>query len=116
MFCSNMMWEVDELQINKAIRYVMKLKGVTLSAMGQSLRKEVTKKELVNGKNKRVGTGEWVELSGNDVSARLNYPNMTIENVIEMLGVLGYELVIQEKKSGARRSDQIVIDQTPDNE
>ena len=40
----------------------------------------------------------------------------TIENVIEMLGVLGYELVIQEKKSGARRSDQIVIDQTPDNE
>ena len=55
MFCSNMMWEVNELQINKAIRYVMKLKGVTLSAMGQSLRKEVTKKELVNGKNKRVG-------------------------------------------------------------
>lgn len=99
------------MQINKAIRQVMKLKGVTLDAMGKSLRKEVTTTQTTNGRNKRVGTGEWVELSGNDVSARLNYPNMTFDKALEMLGVLGYELVIQEKKPGARRSDQIVIDQ-----
>lgn len=102
------------MQINKAIRHVMKVKGVTLDAMGKSLRKEVTTTQITNGKNKRVGTGEWVELSGNDVSARLNCPNMTFDKVLEMLGVLGYELVIQEKKPWARRSDQIVIDQLPE--
>ena len=41
----------------------------------------------------------------------MNIPNMTINNVVEMLDVLGYEIVVQERKPGARRADQIVIDQ-----
>lgn len=102
------------MQINKAIREVMKRKGVTLDSMGKSLRKEVTATQTTNGKNKRVGTGKWVELSGNDVSARLNCSNMTFDKAFEMLNVLGYEIVIQEKKPGARRNDQIIIDQLPE--
>lgn len=77
------------MQINKAIRQVMRDKGVSLLSMAKAIRKE----------------------RGNDVSARLNIPNMTINNVVEMLDVLGYEIVIQERKPGARRADQIVIDQ-----
>lgn len=101
------------MQINKAIRHVMKTKGVTLESMGKSLRKEITVKETMpDGKNKKVGTGEWTELTGNDVSARLNNPNMTFDKALEMLTVLGYEIAIQEKRPGPRRNDQIVIDQT----
>jgi len=77
------------MQINKAIRQVMRDKGVSLLSMAKAIGKE----------------------RGNDVSSRLNIPNMTINNVVEMLDVLGYEIVIQERKPGARRADQIVIDQ-----
>lgn len=77
------------MQINKAIRQVMRDKGVSLLSMAKAIGKE----------------------RGNDVSSRLNIPNMTINNVVEMLDVLGYEIVIQERKPGARRVDQIVIDQ-----
>ena len=38
-------------------------------------------------------------------------PNMSFDKAVEMLDVLGYEIVIQERKPGARRADQIVIDQ-----
>ena len=48
---------------------------------------------------------------GNDISARLNYANMSFDKAIEMLDILGYEVVVQEKKQGGRRADQIVIDQ-----
>ena len=85
--------------INKAIRNVMKSKGVSLGAMGSSLRKVDRKTEEVK------------PLSGNDVSARLNNPNLTFDTAVEMLNVLGYEIVIQEKKSGRRGADQLVIDQ-----
>ena len=77
------------MQINKAIRQVMRDKGVSLLSMAKAIGKE----------------------RGNDVSSRLNIPNMTINNVVEKLDVLGYEIVIQERKPGARRADQIVIDQ-----
>ena len=77
------------MQINKAIRQVMRDKGVSLLSMAKAIGKE----------------------RGNDVSSRLNIPNMTINNVVEMLDVLGYEIVIQERKPGARRANQIVIDQ-----
>lgn len=80
---------VSAMQINKAIRKVMKDKGVTLLSMARAIGKE----------------------KGNDVSSRLNSPNMTFNNVVEMLDVLGYEVVVQERKPGSRRSDQIVIDQ-----
>ena len=87
------------MKINKAIREVMRIKGVSLSAMGSSLKKA--------DKN----TGEIVGLKGNDVSARLNNDNLSFDKALEMLNVLGYEIVIQEKKQGNRRAGQIVIDQ-----
>lgn len=77
------------MQINKAIRQVMRDKGVTLLSMAKSIGKERT----------------------SDVNARLYYSNMTFNTAVEMLDVLGYEVVIQERKPGARRADQIVIDQ-----
>lgn len=77
------------MQINKAIRQVMRDKGVSLLSMAKSIGKE------------RSG----------DVNARLYYSNMTFNTAVEMLDVLGYEVVIQERKPGARRADQIVIDQ-----
>ena len=51
---------------------------------------------------------------GNDVSARLDKPNMTFDQAVRMLSMLGYEVVIQEVKPGNRRADQIVIDQRGD--
>ena len=77
------------MQINKAIRDIMKKKGTSLLSMAQALGKE----------------------KGNDISARLNHSNMSFDKAVEMLDVLGYEIVIQERKSGSRRADQIVIDQ-----
>ena len=75
--------------INKAIREIMKEKKMSLSAMAEAL-----------GKGK-----------GNDISARLNHDNMSFDKAVEMLNVLSYEIVIQEKKQGGRRADQIIIDQ-----
>lgn len=77
------------MQINKAIRNVMRDKGVTLLSMAKAIGKQ----------------------RGNDISARLMNQNLTFDKAVEMLDVLGYEIVIQERKPGARRSDQIVIDQ-----
>lgn len=77
------------MYVNKAIRELMKEKGVSLLTMAKSLGKE----------------------KGNDISARLQTSNMSVNKVVEMLSVLGYELVIQEVKPGVRRADQIVIDQ-----
>lgn len=77
------------MQINKAIRQVMRDMGVTLLSMAKSIEKERT----------------------SDVNARLYYSNMTFNTAVEMLDVLGYEIVIQERRPGARRADQIVIDQ-----
>ena len=75
--------------INKAIRAVMKEKNVTLLTMAKMLGKE----------------------RGNDISSRLRSNNLSFDKAVEMLDVLGYEIVIQERKPGARRADQIVIDQ-----
>lgn len=77
------------MQINKAIRSVMKRKEMSLLSMAKALGYE----------------------RGNDVSARLAKPNMTFDQTVRMLSVLGYEVVIQEIKPGNRRADQIVIDQ-----
>lgn len=77
------------MQINKAIRQVMRDKGVTLLSMAKAIGKERT----------------------SDVNARLYYSNMTFNTAVEMLDVLGYEIIIQERRPGARRADQIVIDQ-----
>ena len=87
------------MKINKAIRSIMKTKGTSLGAMGKALRKVDRQ------------TGELKCLIGNDVSARLNNDNLSFDKAVEMLNVLGYEIVVQEKKQGGRRADQIVIDQ-----
>lgn len=77
------------MKINKAIRDLMKENEISLSAMAKALHKE----------------------KGNDISARLSHDNMSFDKAIEMLDVLGYEIVIQKRKQGGRRADQIVIDQ-----
>lgn len=77
------------MQINKAIRQVMRDKGVTLLSMARAIGKE----------------------RNSDVAARLHKSNMTFDKAVEMLDVLGYEIIIQERRPGARRADQIVIDQ-----
>lgn len=77
------------MQINKAIRKVMRDKGVTLLSMAKAVGKQ----------------------RANDISSRLLSPNMSFNKAVEMLDVLGYEVVIQERKPEARRADQIVIDQ-----
>lgn len=92
------------MKINKAIRQVMKNKGMSLSSMGGSLKKIDRT------------TGEVKSLIGNDVSARLNNDNLSFDKAVEMLNILGYEIVIQEKKQGGRRADQIVIDQKSEDE
>ncbi len=89
------------MKINKAIRAVMRQKGVSLSMMGNSLKKVDRK------------TGEIKPLIGNDVSARLTNDNLSFDKAVEMLTVLGYEIVIQEKNS---KNKQIVIDQKDDNQ
>ena len=77
------------MKINKAIRDLMKAKKVSLDSMASSLGKA----------------------RGNDISARLCHDNMSFDKAVEMLNVLGYEIVVQEKKQGSRRADQIVINQ-----
>ncbi len=78
------------MHINKAISQLMRDNGVTQSAMAASI-----------GKRR-----------ANDVSARLATSNMTINRTIEMLEVMGYEMVIQQRIPGARRKDQIVIERS----
>jgi len=76
------------MRINKAIREIMKINNMSLSSMAKAIGKK----------------------RPNDVSARLTNPNMTFDKAIEMLDVLGYEVVVQKRTQGKRRSDQFVID------
>ncbi len=80
------------MYINQAIRSLMKSKNISLLSMAKSLGKQ----------------------RGNDISSRLRSENMSFNSAVEMLNVLGYEIVLQERKSGIRRADQIVIDQSDD--
>lgn len=80
------------MYINKAIRELMKTKNVSLLTMAKALGKE----------------------RGNEISSRLRSTNLSFNGAVEMLSALGYEIVIQERKPGVRRADQIVIDQKED--
>lgn len=80
------------MYINKAIRELMKTKNVSLLTMAKALGKE----------------------RGNEISSRLRSTNLSFNSAVEMLSSLGYEIVIQERKPGVRRADQIVIDQKED--
>lgn len=42
----------------------------------------------------------------NEVSSRLTNPNMSFDKAVEMLNVLGCEVVIQERRPGARRAER----------
>ena len=74
--------------INKAISQLMKDNKVTQLSMARAIGKE----------------------RPNEVSSRLNNANMTFDRAIEMLEVMGYEVVIQKRKPGARARDQIVLE------
>lgn len=80
------------MYINKAIRELMKTKNVSLLTMAKALGKE----------------------RGNEISSRLRSTNLSFNSAVEMLSALGYEIIIQERKPGVRRADQIVIDQMED--
>lgn len=76
--------------INKAIAKLMKDNEITQKQMA-----------LMIGKKRP-----------NDISSRLLNASMTVNKVIEMLSVMGYELVVQKTTSGSRSKDQIVIDRS----
>lgn len=76
------------MKINKAISKVMKEKGCTLKQMAKCIGKD----------------------RPNDVSARLASKNMSFDKAMEMLDVLGYEIVIQPVTAGQRKDGSIVID------
>ena len=83
---------MNTIYINKAILELMKTKNVSLLTMAKALGKE----------------------RGNEISSRLRSTNLSFNSAVEMLSALGYEIVIQERKPGVRRADQIVIDQKED--
>lgn len=78
---------VQKTTVNKAIREIMRSKGVTLQSMAKSIKKEEAK----------------------EVSSRLGSKNMTFDKAIEMLSVMGYEVVVQPRTSGDRKAGQYVI-------
>lgn len=73
--------------INEAIKTAMRNKGMTLRDMASAIGKK----------------------RPNDVSARLAHKNMSFSTAIEMLSVLGYEVVVQEKREENRQNGQMLI-------
>lgn len=78
------------MTISETISHIMKTKGVTQKAMAESIGKE----------------------KATDVSARLASKNMTFNKAIEMLSVMGYEVVVQPRRAGVRPQGQIVIERS----
>ena len=78
---------INKMVINTAISRLMRERGVTQKGMASSVGKERPQ----------------------DISARLQSKNMTFNRAIEMLDVLGYEVVVQPRKAGKRPDGQIVI-------
>lgn len=76
--------------INEAIRTIMREKKVTQKAMAECIGKK----------------------SPNEIGSKLNSKNMTFDKAIEMLSVMGYEVVVQPRKAGARPQGQIVIERS----
>lgn len=82
------------MKINKAISKIMKQTGFTQIRMAHAI-----------GKSKAT-----------DISSRLNHGNMSFDKAVEMLSVLGYEIVVQPITSGQRKEGAIVIDQLDEEE
>ena len=79
--------------INEVIAMLMREKKITQKSMAECI-----------GKDKPT-----------DVSARLASKNMTFNKAIEMLSIMGYEVVVQPRKAGARPQVQIVIERSDKN-
>lgn len=77
----------DKMVINEVIAQIMRDKKVTQISMAKSIGKE----------------------KATDVSARLASKNMTFNKAIEMLEVMGYEVVVQPIQKGKRPNGQYII-------
>lgn len=77
----------EKMVINEVIAQVMRDKKVTQAMMAKSIGKE----------------------KATDVSARLASKNMTFNKAIEMLSVMGYEVVVQPIPRGKRPEGQYII-------
>lgn len=75
------------MKVNSAIRKVMKETKITQTRLA----------EILGEKHQSV------------ISERLRQNNISINLAMEMLDVMGYELVIQPKKPGRRPEGQILI-------
>lgn len=78
---------MEKMTINNIIRTIMKEKKFSQQSMANAIGKD----------------------RPNDVSARLASKNMTFDRAIEMLSVLGYEVVVQERRKGGRPDGQYVV-------
>ena len=72
---------------------------------------EAIKQALKNQKTTQQQLADRIGAKSQSVIAqRLRMNNLSIEIILEMLDAIGYEIVIQEKKPGRRRDDQILIE------
>lgn len=72
---------------------------------------EAIKQALKNQKTTQQQLADRIGAKSQSVIAqRLRMNNLSIEIILEMLDAIGYEVVIQEKKPGRRRDDQILIE------
>jgi len=72
---------------------------------------EAIKQALKNQKTTQQQLADRIGAKSQSVIAqRLRMNNLSIETILEMLDAIGYEIVIQEKKPGRRRDDQILIE------
>lgn len=76
--------------INKCISKIMKEQKFTQQRMADA---------LALGRASHIGS-------------RLTHQNMTFNSAIEMLEILGYEVVVQPRKPGVRPAGQIVIEKS----
>ena len=72
------------MTINEIIREIMRNNNISLSTMGNALRK----------------SDKITPLSSRDIAARLKNDNMTFDKAVEMLNVLGYKIVIFNDETG----------------
>ncbi|MCD8201026.1 MAG: helix-turn-helix domain-containing protein [Clostridia bacterium] len=51
-----------------------------------------------------------------DVGSRLSYDNLSFDKAVEMLNVLGYEVVFQPVTGGHRKEGSVVVNQVREGE
>lgn len=79
------------MRVNEYVKQLIKASGFTQATLAKAL-----------GYNNQ-----------SSVAMRLSKSNsMTVDNLAEMLNLLGYDLVIQPKKRGRKADDQFIIELT----